>query len=480
MRNTILFSTLGFALALPVAALERGEVTLEPCRLDASGTPRRVEAFCARTEVPEDHAAPDGRKIELRFAVLPAVRRDPQPDPLLLLAGGPGQASTEAFLGTVRTLERVRRERDLVMIDQRGTGRLSLLRCDEGSESSFDVDADALEDLMQACLEQVEDVTDPKAYTTTASVLDMDLIRQRLGYETVNLYGISYGSRLAQAYARQFPEHVRAIVVDGIAPLDLNLAVSFGDDTQRALDALFARCEADETCRETLPDLASRLNEFLAGLEEQPQAMSVSHPRTGEPVDFEFTREFAGQALRLLLYSPETAALIPVLVDRAAAGHVSRLAAQWMMVAESLGSSINTPMSLSVNCAEDAAFYDPAALDAAATAGFLRDDVPRHLQRACRVWPHKEVPAEEKLPLTSDLPTLILSGENDPVTPPYLGEQLLATMSNARHLVVPGMGHGVLERGCMPKLVTEFLAEPDPAGLDATCIEKVEPLPIFL
>ncbi len=478
--RTLISLILALALTLPAFALELGEITLEACHLDAPGVPYRQDAFCARTEVPEDHAEPAGRRIALRIAVLPAIRRDSQPDPLVLLAGGPGQAATEAFLRLLPALERVRRERDLVLLDQRGTGRLSTLRCDEAAEVATQADPDAVERILGVCLEEIGDGADPSLYTTAASVRDLDLVLERLGYDKVNLYGVSYGTRLAQLYTRHHGERVRSMVLDGVAPLDLVLGESLGADAQHALDALFARCDADEQCRARMPDLGARLEAFMEELERQPKTVTASHPRTGEPVELELSRQVAAQILRLLIYAPETAALVPLLVDQAVGGELSRFAAQWLIVAEGIGDSINAAMSMSVSCSEDVPFFDPAAVAAAATTGFLRDDVPRGLQRACDVWPHRPVAAEEKTPLASAVPTLLLSGENDPVTPPAYGERVLASLERGRHVVVPGMGHNVLPRGCVPRLMADFVTAADPEALDATCVDGVEPLGIFL
>ena len=466
---------LGLLLSFPAGALERGQVTLEACHLDASGTPFRPEAFCATSEVPEDHAAPEGRQIALRIAVLPAIRRDHQPDPLVLLAGGPGQASTEAFLSLLPVLDRVRRERDLVLIDQRGTGRLSTLSCDVGEEVSYSFDPEAAQRLLRNCLEQIEASADPSLYTTAASVRDLDLLLERLGYDAVNLYGVSYGTRLAQLYTRHHAERVRSQVLDGVVPLDLVLGQSNGPDAQRALELLFARCDADPRCRAELPDLGPRLETFLELLERQPMTASVSHPRTGEPVQLEVSRTVVAQILRFLIYSPETAAVVPLLVDRATAGDVSRLAAQWLIVAEGLA-SINPAMSMSVSCGEDAPFFDPEVTN----PGFLHDDVTEQMVRACEIWPHQRVPDAEKTPLESAVPTLLLSGEMDPVTPPAYGEQVLATLSRGRHVVVPGMGHNVLGRGCVRQLMIDFVAAADPDVLETDCVDGVEPLAIFL
>ncbi len=473
--RSLTFLIMGLVLTLPAGALERGEIVLEACHLDAPGTAYRPEAFCAETSVPEDHAAPEGRRIALRIAILPAIRRDQQPDPLVLLAGGPGQASTEAFLSLLPFLGRVRRERDLVLIDQRGTGRLSPLKCDAGEDVTLTFEPETSLRILEDCLEQIEDVADPSLYTTAASVRDLDLVLGRLGYGSVNLYGVSYGTRLAQLYTRHHPERVRSQVLDGVAPLDLVLGQSNGPDAQRALDLLFARCDADPRCRAELPDLGPRLEAFLAELERQPVTVRVNHPRTGEPVELELSRPVAAQILRFLIYSPETAAVLPLLVDRAAGGDLSSFAAQWLMVADGL-TSINPAMSMSVSCGEDAPFFDPEATN----AGFLRDDIPDQMRSACEIWPHTVVPAAEKEPLTSAVPTLLLSGENDPVTPPAYGEQVLQTLTGGRHVVVPGMGHNVLGRGCVRRLMADFVASADAQALDPSCADEVEPLGIFL
>lgn len=466
----------GLALAThPVsAALE-----LEDCRLGEGAS--RVDAECGHLVVPEDHAKPDGRTLSLPVAVIRATSREPAADPLVLLAGGPGQAATEAFLPVLGALERINAERDLVLLDQRGTGKESLLDCPAFADpDNADVlDAAQSRRIAEQCIEQLTGSVDLSFYTTREAAQDLEALRIALGATKLNLYGASYGTRLAQVYATLYPEAVRSIVLDGVVPLDLAFGPRIGIDAQAALDRVLDRCAADPSCATRFPDLAPRLAAALAALDSAPRTVSTPHPRSGLATEVEVTREVAAQVLRLMTYAPETSALLPLIVDSIARGDLQALAGQWLVVGEGLIDSMNQALSLSVLCAEDAPFFDPQAL-AETASSYLRDDVPKALTETCPVWPTRPLPEGARQPFRSDIPTLLLSGENDPVTPPVYGDRVVATLTRARHLVAPGMGHNVLPRGCAPKLVAQFVDTVDPAGLDAACLDSLAAAAPFL
>ncbi|MCU0493335.1 MAG: alpha/beta hydrolase, partial [Chloroflexaceae bacterium] len=274
-----LLAACGSAPATEGQEQPQASLPLEECQLAAPGLNLRVSARCATLAVPEDRAAPQGRMINLRIAVLPALSRSPAPDPLFLLAGGPGQAATEAFVPLLGTLERINQERDLVLVDQRGTGQSNPLQCaaDENSDGS----TEALVAWARSCAERQN--ADLTKYTTSIAMDDLDQVRAALGYEQINLLGVSYGTRAAQSYLRQYPNRVRTLILDGVLPQDEALGVAMARDAQRAFDQMVARCRDDATCNQAFPNVAQDFSALLAKLDSQPLNVTLNDPFTGQP-----------------------------------------------------------------------------------------------------------------------------------------------------------------------------------------------------
>jgi pimeloyl-ACP methyl ester carboxylesterase len=456
---------------------------LSRCHLGAPGTGLRVAARCGTLAVPEDPAQPEGRQVDLRLAVVPARNQGPEPDPLVLLAGGPGQAATETYASMEDAFASVRRERDIVLVDQRGTGGSNRLACPEAdplAELGEIDEARAAADAA-ACRDALSGRADLRQYTTARSVDDLAAALDALGYGRVNLYGISYGTRVAQAFLRRHPERVRSVVLDGVAPVDEPLGRDLAADAQRALDGLVARCERDADCRKAYPDLAATLAGARAGWEAAPREVALADPVSGQPRELTLPGVALAQTLRLLSYAPETAALLPLFLTRSAkAGDDKPLAAAALLLTRQLGDSLAGGMANSVLCSEDAPFLD---LDAARqqSAGTLLGDLPARLMVAgCREWPRGEVAPEDRSLLRSDVPALLLSGELDPVTPPDDAERVAEGLPNGRHVVAPGQGHGVVGRGCLPRVLADFIAAGTAEGLDVACVDRLGASPAYL
>jgi pimeloyl-ACP methyl ester carboxylesterase len=453
-------------------------IQLEDCQISNAAMAGNIDARCALFPVYEDQTQQAGQKIDLYVAVIPAVSKTPAPDAIFLLAGGPGQAATETFPPFISILDRLHQNRDIVMVDQRGTGKSNPLRCptiEETEETAEETSIEKQVELLKGCAEQIG--ADSRLYTTAAAVEDLEQVRAALGYEQVNLVGVSYGTRVAQAYQRKYPQHIRTVTLDGVAPVDWELGPENSANAQHALDLVFERCAADPACQEAFPNVAEEFRGLLAGLEKQPAEVTLPHPTSGEVTKITLTSSNVATTIQVLSYTPETVALIPLLIHQTVSrADYSLMAAQYLIIAGQLSQSIDDGLYLSVLCAEDVPFYpdSPAPVES-----FLPDRTP-DMAKQCAIWPHAQVMEDFKQPVTSDVPTLLLSGEADPVTPPSNAEQAVKTLSNGLSLVVPGIGHNVIYRGCVPKVMQNFIETGTTAGLDTACIQDVRPAPFMI
>lgn len=442
-------------------------IALQPCRLDGLG----IEAACGQYSVFENREGRTGRSIDLRIALVPALAAQPRSDPLFILVGGPGQAATEAGASIAEVLRDVRNKRDIVLVDQRGTGHSNPLSCESDR-------AQALEELFaprpdpgktRACLAALD--ADTRLYATPVAMDDLDEVRAALGYERINLWGGSYGTRAALVYLRQHPERVRSLILDGSAPFALKLPLYVARDAQRALDLLFADCELDDDCRRTFPEARAELSHLLAQLGEKAADVPIVHPRTGASGRLPIERAGLASAVRNLLYVPQLAGLLPLAVSRARIGDFSALIASADAFAR--GVSVSTGMFLSIVCAEDVPRFEPAQAQALAQGTFLGGEWLADLRAECDAWPSAKLPDSYFEPVVSDVPSLLLSGNLDPVTPPSWGDQVAAGLSRSRHVIVPGAGHGTTSLGCVPELLAEFLESLDPAEIDTSCVQRL-------
>jgi pimeloyl-ACP methyl ester carboxylesterase len=483
-RVTVLGAVAAALLAASVpaeaAARTLGTLRFEPCTLQAPGMPGTVEAQCTTLDVPEDRDRPDGRRIPLAIAWLPANSPQPAPDPVFMLAGGPGQSARESYPGIAAAFDRIRLRRHVVLVDQRGTGGSNRLACldAEGRNAFGDDDAspEATARFAERCAAALSERADLRHYTTSDAVADLDAVRAAIGADTVNLVGISYGTRVAQTYLRRFPQHVRALVLDGVVPPDLVLGSEHAKNLEAALDRQFARCEATPECLARYGRPREALATLRARLAEGPIPVRYRHPISGEYEDGTLDAGALATVVRLFAYSPRTAALLPRTLARAASGEPETLLAQSRMIGELVGDQINHGMQLSVLCAEDAPrlVADPADADTVLGTALIE-----FTKAQCGVWPAGRAPDDFFAPLASDKPVLLLSGEHDPVTPPRYGEQALAGYPNGRHLVARGAGHNVLPVGCLPRLVARFIDTADAKGLDAGCLDDLGDTPPF-
>lgn len=461
-----------------------GSIAFKPCTLSGPMSPGSIDAQCARFEVPEDPAKPQGRLVALNIAWLPA--RDQAggtADPVFFLAGGPGQAATEYAAQIDLALRDVRKTRDIVLIDQRGTGKLSPLTCRDANGRELELptaaenDAAAIADYASRCAQALQDKADPRLYTTTQAVSDLDAVRAALGVAQVNLVGVSYGTRVAQQFAARYPQHTRTLVLDGVAPNDLVVGGEFARTFERALTLQVAHCQSLPGCRKRFPrDLHQQLVDVKQRLEAAPVEVEYRDPSSGERKRDTLTADTVVGVTHLFSYMPQMASLLPVVIDEADRGQYAPLMALADLMTRSVGGQMTRGMQWSVICAEDADRYRADPADAGTVLG---PDMASAFFAACRTWPKGARPAEFTRPLKTDVPTLLLSGEIDPVTPPEFAERVREGLPNARHLVLRGQGHNVGGVGCLPKLVGQFIESRDAKALDAKCLDAIGYVPPF-
>lgn len=455
-------------------------MVLEDCRIRAGAGYPGIKARCGTLPRPLDPADPGSQVIELFVAVVPALSLEPAPDPLVPIAGGPGQASSEFYAGFAGAFEAVRRDRDIVLLDQRGTGESAALECEvDDDEFEGPFSAEKTIAATRECLESLP--YDPRFFTTSVAVEDLEALRKALGYQQFNLYGISYGSRVAQHFLRRFPDSTRSVILDGVVAPQIALGPGIAVEAQNAIDAIFDRCAESEACAAKFPEIVQEFAELRARLADAPILLDMANPVTGQREEIEFSDEELAGALRLLSYSPTTVALMPLLVHEAAQENYLPLAAQFMMVAESLSDSMSIGMHNAVVCTEDAPFFDGENVDRetleATYMGPLQLDT---LDAICSVWPRGPLDDEFKMPVASDVPVLLLSGEADPITPPRYAELAAVDLGNALHLIGRKQGHGQAPRGCMPDIIADFVASTDINALETGCLERLFAMPFFL
>lgn len=468
-------------LAAPVVFAQADEepsgLELETCELVVPGTPLTTIGECGWMDAAENPDDPAGRQIRVRVARIPARGRTTEPDPLVFFAGGPGQSATESWPIIAGALNKVNETRDILLVDQRGTGQSNPLKCPQIElDEALALDWDELGRTTRECLDSLDG--DPRFYTTTIAMHDIDAARAALGYETVNLYGGSYGTRAAQVYLRLFPERVRTVVLDGVVPQTLALGTEHAEKLDQAIYRVLKNCDADALCSEAFPATAEKLATLIQELEADPVTVTVEHPTTGKPFTLTFNREVLSTSLRFLTYSADTQAMLPLLINEAATERrFDRLASQMLIAATGLQQSISQGMELSVMCAED---YPLFPQEPAANSYLMGDIMHKSVGIQCEIWPQGPVPENFHEPVTGDLPVLLLSGELDPVTPPEYADQVAVHFSNSRHLIAPGQGHIATTRGCMGKIVSEFIIEGSADDLETDCISNMRATPFFI
>jgi pimeloyl-ACP methyl ester carboxylesterase len=370
--------------------------------------------------------------------------------------------------------------RDIVLLDQRGTGESAPLSCDVDEDIVVGkYSAEQTVQLTEQCLGRLPH--DPRYFTTSVATRDLEALRQALGYGPLNVYGISYGTRVAQHYARRYPDTTRTVILDGVVPPQLPLGPDIATESQRAIDSVFARCAETPACNERFPGLGDDFALLLGALAEEPVTVSLQHPVTAKRELIEFSADHFAAAIRLLLYNPRTVALLPLLISDAADGNFAPLAAQFHMVVESLSESLSIGMHNAVMCTEDAPFIDWNGVDQGAINASYMGPVQLEAIRAmCSIWPQGLLDGDLRNPLVTDKPVLLLSGGADPITPPYFAALAAVEMQNAWQIVGEHQGHGLAGVGCMPRIIAEFVDAASLSDISTDCVQDAFVMPFFV
>ena len=439
----------------------------------------RNGVLCGTLQRPLDPAHPEGARITIRYVVVPAMARRKFADPVFLLAGGPGQSAIAIAASAMPLFARLNNRRDIVFVDQRGTGGSAPLLCSDPEHESLAEQSDPERQVRLALqcksellkLPYIRSESDLGYFTTSIAVQDLDAVRRELGAEVIDLVGASYGTRVALEYQRQFPGAVRRIVLDGVAPPDMVLPASFSVDNQAAFDAVVAACAAETACAREHPDLRRNFSVLLQSL---PRPVKAAHPLSGRSEDFVLSREMLLGAVRSALYVPALAAALPAAIDAAATGDFSGLIGLNATFTSRKSSRLATGMHLSVVCAEDVPRLGASGDKPGSDFG---GEFAHFYERLCSAWPRGAVPAAFYGLTVSAAPVLVLSGGSDPATPPRHGERVVRALGPmARHVVVAQAGHGVLGIGCARDLAYRFIdasESRDALAVDAACLAAV-------
>ena len=477
MREKKLTALWGILFLLLMGCARSPETAVSTPPLTSCQLTEGVDAECGFMSVPENRALPDGRMIEIHVAVIPAESSISEPDPVFMLAGGPGQAASEVYPFILSLFDDLNQNRDIVLVDQRGTGQSNPLDCPNLQDLPLDTPDEEVFDLLAACRQSLAGQADLTQYITDIAMQDLDDVRHALGYEQINLIGTSYGTRAALSYMRLFPERVRTAVLNAVTSPDLILQLQAPADGQRALDLLFDRCQADSACQAAFPNFETQFNQIVAALGDG-QEVTFQHPITGRRETLILDEEDLMSSIFNLLYSPDLLSLFPLVIDEVAiTGDYGPLVAQVVALTANLG--MYQGMFYAVTCSEDAALIG-AGTEVSSTTNTQFPSGAEDFTAICESWPLAENSDAIRQPVSSDIPTLLLSGEADPITPPYYAEQVAASLTNGRHLILPGYGHDIMTVGCIPDVITSFISVGSLTNIDLNCTTEIAPPPFFV
>jgi pimeloyl-ACP methyl ester carboxylesterase len=472
LSTTFLLVLIALTANWPVEA--QPSIKLEKCKPEGS----KEEILCGTHEVYENRVTKTGRKISLKIVVFPATGSNKVADPLFYIPGGPGSSATEDAPYVAQDWAKIRERRDLVFLDQRGTGGSNGLNCalfDPKDIKSYFGYYFPLENVKK-CRAELEQRADLKLYTTRIAMDDLDEVRAALGYKQINISGGSYGTRAALEYAKRYPANVLALLLQGVAPQYQAMPCDFPQHTERALNGVIDECLADAACGKAFSNVRADAKTVLAKLSKGPVETKIKHSDTNAEVTVSLSRDIAAEAIRYMLYQGAFSGRIPLILSTAAKGNFSPLAETALFFRREIVATGSNGLYLSITCAEDLPSVDTATARKNGENTFLGSYRYDQQGAACDLWPQANVDKNYFEPTKTKTPALILTGQWDPVTPPEYGEKTARDLENSLHITVPTGGHGFsgLEgMQCIAGLIDTFIETGSAKGLDTACISKI-------
>jgi len=440
----------------------------ENCHLEGI----RAQVQCGTLSLPENYDKLDGKYITINFAVLPAIDSTQNKTPLLFLAGGPGQAAVELAAHIRRTFAEIRKTRDIILVDQRGTGQSNPLQCDEPQQAQLYsiIPEDFNENEVVECVQALKKENDLSQFTSENAIRDFDAIRQALGHQQVHLYGGSYGTRAALVYMRMYPQTIKSVVLDSVGPIEVPIG-TFGLSAERSFNLLLKHCLEDKDCHTAYPDLAQEYKTVLQRLSESTVSLPINHPRLGTKTPFVLS---SGKFINVLfkqLYSMETRSMVPLVIHEAFKQNYQPLIG---LIATTDGAmDMYVGLTFNIVCNEDMPKITAEMFAKDAQNSFDGNNSHIAWKTACPVWPVYKVDESFYQPVIANIPTLILSGNVDPVTPPSNGDYSAATLPNSHHIVSESDAHIVASTICGVDIMNEFLTTQNPKTVDDTCLSEL-------
>ncbi|WP_417463911.1 alpha/beta fold hydrolase [Kordiimonas sp.] len=473
MKKIIRVATIvACTLCAPIAVQEGGvqaEETPEfkPCYI--RGLKERLA--CADISLPENYAIPDGARVNIHVTRLPAKAGSPEKDPFVVFAGGPGQAAGDYGPLVRLAFQHIRAKRDILLIDQRGTGQSYGIRC-ESDEMPYPLERFTA--LARNCMDETP--ANVAAITMENVVRDTDEIRQRLGYEQLNLWGGSYGTRTVALYLKRYPEHVRSIIVDGVLPPDVSLFETAAASAERAVQKIIQDCGRNSSCAAAYPELEAQLDDLVTQAKGGELRYTGPDPVSGEDMDFILGYGIVVEALRSSFYTADQTTYIPFTINAAADGNLKPLISA-LLGGTAVSDSMFLGATFSILCGDEIDRANVEEIETQSGRSFAGDTYYQFWKAGCQGW-NSGAPADDAFePIGGDVPALVLSGDLDPITPPSMGEHFVKGFPNGRHIVVPGTGHNTSYVACMPKVMADFMDHTDVSALDTSCFDHLKRLP---
>ncbi len=423
---------------------------------------------CGYVTVPENYDKPDGKQINIHYVVLPAIKPSFPKEALLAIAGGPGQSAIENAAGFDQIFTKVRQQRDILLIDQRGTGQSNQLQCESDySEGLLALNEDELDVQVESqnCRDAID--ADVTQYGSEIALKDFEAVRTHLGYQQLHVYGISYGTRMAQLYMRHYPQVLATVTLDGVVPMQQSV-LHIGDAIERSIKLLFEDCNNNVLCQQRYPQLENEFNQVNQRLSQGPVIESVRDPLTNEPTQLTMTQTKFMGSVRMALYSANVRALLPHAIHQASQGNFQTIMGLYALTADSTGIAMG--MHSSVVCGEDWHRFQQQTQQE--EANYFTKEMLKDINLTCPIWNMPAASEHFADAIDSNLPTLVLSGHIDPATPPSWGELAMEKLTNAKHFIAPYATHGVAYQSCANELIAQLISEKSVEKLDEACLAK--------